>query len=691
VGLDPAALKELSAAARSVVDHDDAVGAELLVVKDHKTVLHEAFGFKDKESKAPMEPDTIFCIRSMTKPVAATAIQMLIDEGKIALSDRASQHLPAFRGTACEPITVEQLLTHRAGLPLSLINKPLTDYQGRADVVQQIAEQGPVLPIGGQFSYSDCGADSIGAIIDQVSGASAEEFIQHRILDPLGMRDTLTVVREGDPRRGRISNNYMGHRGDWTRYWSNIEPPIFPFLLTSQSLYSTPLDYARFVSLWLDGGVADGKRLLSPEAITRGLTSASGGVALPSEMTSTRLDYGQFWELSFNPSGEHELVAFGHGGSDGTAAWAFPKLNLIVCFFTQARLSTSPAEVEAVLDRRFAAPLVGKEPERPPPASEPRALDALLGVYWSADDGMYRAVSREDDKLMLEIPGVAYVELVPVATDQWAVRMARSQKLTFERDDQGVVVAINADTGSAQARLPRITETPGLPSVDELMKLHIAGHHAEKLDQLPPFRRTGTVDMPQRHLSGTIDSLVASPDRFRTQINLGASRQLGVLNGDRAWTANSGQPVKDLDPEATDQLGLDHPAALFGDLRPHYREIRVIAKTEDHGEPFYVLRAVPRHALPTAFIVNARTGLLAGQERLVRLPTLGVVGASVTYEDYRDVGGVQLPFRLSVEYATSLLGTTTIQFNAVDLSPEVPPHAFDRPEAVPAPMPEPHK
>lgn len=690
VGLEAAVVRELSGAAKSVVDHDDAVGAELLVVKDHKTVLDEAYGFKDKESKTPMEPGTIFCIRSMTKPVVGTAIQMLIEEGKIEAGARASTYLPAFRGTACEPITIEQLLTHRAGLPLSLINKALTEYSGRDEVVRQIAEQGPTLEIGKQFAYSDCGADTLGAVVDHVAGAPVDDFIQSRILDPLGMRDTLTVVREGDPRRPRISSNYMGHRGEWTRYWSNTDAPVFPFLLTSQSLYASPTDYARFLSLWMDGGVADGKRLLSEAAVKRGLTPAGGAPGLPTEMDSTTLDYGQLWMVYLNPEGEHELVAFGHGGSDGTAAWAFPKLNLIVCFFTQGRMSPAAAAVESVLDRRIATPLVGKKPEQAPAMNDPGALDALTGVYWSESDGMYRAVTRDGERLMLEIPGVAMVELAPESTDHWAVKMVRSQKLAFERDKGGAVVAIQADTGAKQARLPRVGPAADLPSVEEIMKLHVMAHHAEGLDHLPPFRRTGTVDMPQRHLKGKIDSLVACPDRFRSAIDMGVSQQLGVVNGDHAWAANSGQAVRDLPPGTADQLALDHPSALFGDLRPHYREIRVVGKAERNGEPVYVLRAVPRHALPTAMVISAKSGLLLEQERLVDLPGLGVVGVSVSYEDLREVGGVLMPFKLVAEYSNPLIGTTTIQFDTVDLRPGVPEGAFDKPQPIPAAGP-PHK
>jgi CubicO group peptidase (beta-lactamase class C family) len=93
VGLDSAGLEELAAFVRGLTDRGEVVGAELLLVFKDKTVLHRAFGWKDREEKVAMEPDTIFCVRSMTKPVAGTAVEILIDEKKLALSDKVAKHL----------------------------------------------------------------------------------------------------------------------------------------------------------------------------------------------------------------------------------------------------------------------------------------------------------------------------------------------------------------------------------------------------------------------------------------------------------------------------------------------------------------------------------------------------------------------------------------------------------------------
>ena len=121
VGLSEAAVAELARIVRDYVDEERIVGAELLVVKDGRTVLHEACGWKDREENVPMTIGTIFNIRSMTKPLTGAAAQTLIDEGRLALNEPVSDFLEGFASGPVSEITIEQLLTHRAGLPLSIL------------------------------------------------------------------------------------------------------------------------------------------------------------------------------------------------------------------------------------------------------------------------------------------------------------------------------------------------------------------------------------------------------------------------------------------------------------------------------------------------------------------------------------------------------------------------------------------
>lgn len=124
------------------------VGAELLVIKNRRTVLHEAFGWKDWETEEEMEPNTLFNIRSMTKPLVGTAIQLLVEEGHLAPDARVAEFLPAFDTEATGEISVEQLLTHGSGLPVSVAWDPENPPSSLQAHARAIAEAGPQVQPG---------------------------------------------------------------------------------------------------------------------------------------------------------------------------------------------------------------------------------------------------------------------------------------------------------------------------------------------------------------------------------------------------------------------------------------------------------------------------------------------------------------------------------------------------------------
>ena len=140
-GIPSASLEELSNIVQGYFDRDYIIGAELLVIKNRRTVFHETFGWKDREDKKTMERNTIFNVRSMTKPLTGAAIQILIDEGKLNLSDRVVDTIPGFSGNSEMDITIEQLLTHRSGLPLSTLTR-LDEFDDLYSMANSIGEKG---------------------------------------------------------------------------------------------------------------------------------------------------------------------------------------------------------------------------------------------------------------------------------------------------------------------------------------------------------------------------------------------------------------------------------------------------------------------------------------------------------------------------------------------------------------------
>ena len=329
-GVEPSRLAPFARALPAWVEAGEVVGAELLVVSRRKTVLHLTAGWKDRERRIPLRPETLFRIRSMTKPFTGTLALMLADEGLLDLAATVATWLPSFAHAASRPITVEQLLRHTAGFDHPGFPRPITHYVSLREAADAVGEAGPAAEPGSRYRYSDAGSACLGALVAEVGGGPLEELVRERILSPLGMEDTLCVLRHEEPRRLRVSCSYKLTDGRFEKYWDITQAPMLDYLAGAGGMYSTPRDFARFLACWMDGGSG----LVSPETAERALT-----VTPLSRDPTTHGAYGMHWYVYSEPDPEDESVlrVFGHDGSDGTWGMAIPKLDLMVLYFTQSR------------------------------------------------------------------------------------------------------------------------------------------------------------------------------------------------------------------------------------------------------------------------------------------------------------------------------------------------------------------
>ncbi|WP_020466798.1 serine hydrolase domain-containing protein [Singulisphaera acidiphila] len=458
-GVSAAAVRRVAGEVKEYVKNGTIVGGELLIIKNRKTILHEVYGERDREDKRVMERDTIFNVRSMTKPLTGVAVQMLADEGKLRLDDPVAKYLPGFDTDKSKAITIEQLLQHRSGLPLSIITVKMDQYSDLQAQAKAIGEKGPQFTPGEKFWYSDAGSDAAAAVVERISGTTIDRFVAERILQPLGMADTFYLSKAEDPRKKRVASLYFGSPGKWTRYWMPGGAPFYPFAWGSQTLYSTPADYARFLALWMDGGIASGKRLLSNEAIAHILTPVSPMKALgndgpyPCGFFGMKPHYGQM-SMLYAPGespARTEVRAFGHDGSDGTGAWAFPEENLIVCYFTQSRSQVSTIRLETtiqdVLLRRESADNV------------PDELKPLIGTYY-ANFGPFKntpfQVVFRCGKLALDIPSQLVFELSePDKEGRRQFVLTNATAVSFKKDSGGKVLALVLHESGMSFELPR--------------------------------------------------------------------------------------------------------------------------------------------------------------------------------------------------------------------------------------------
>jgi CubicO group peptidase (beta-lactamase class C family) len=324
-GLDPFVFEQFMTDAAWWGRQGRIVGAELLVIKNRRIVWHATVGWSDRERQVPLERNSIYRIRSMTKPFTGAAILILSEEGRLDLDDPVSRYLPSFDNARSRTITIRQLITHGAGFEQVAFPEGYWAQPDLRTAVDLIGEMGPPLPPGEGFSYSDHNSATLGAIVAELTGAPAEEFIRERILEPLGLRDTYAHFAPDSSWATRMNSTY-GTRtdGPLERYWDPTMEQQTPWFRASGGLYSTTLDYARWLAVWMDLGRYEGGRLLEESTVREALAEGySPG-------------YGMHWERFSEPDSTG-LPRFGHSGSDGTYAEAFPKQDVILLYFTQSR------------------------------------------------------------------------------------------------------------------------------------------------------------------------------------------------------------------------------------------------------------------------------------------------------------------------------------------------------------------
>ena len=209
VGMDPERLSRIQPIIQEAIDKKQIPGAVVLVVRQGKICFREAIGFRSLEpTSTPMTADTVFDLASLTKPVAtATALMILVEQGKLRLHDRVAEPLPEFGQNGKDKITVEQLLLHTSGL---MGDNPEGDYRdGLKKALEHIYQLSLQSEPGSKFRYSDVGYIMLGQLMEKLSGETLDGFTRRHIFEPLAMlaggsggpcRPVLHCRRPGDLR-----------------------------------------------------------------------------------------------------------------------------------------------------------------------------------------------------------------------------------------------------------------------------------------------------------------------------------------------------------------------------------------------------------------------------------------------------------------------------------------------------------
>ncbi len=325
------------------IDAGDLPGAVLLVGTKDEIKYHDAIGQANVDGKVTMQKTTLFRIASMTKPITAIAIMMLVDEGKLNVEDAVEKYLPEFKDQmmvaskdketttlkkAKRKITLRDLLTHTSGLagyPSGMADLYTKRNRTLSETTIAVSQLPLTYEPGTKWSYCNSGIDTLGRIVEVASGMSFENFLQTRIFDPLGMKDSTFYPNAAQVKTVAINYNKADGKlvvapNNLLDVMANPKHPV-----PAGGLYSTAADQAKLYQFMLRGGKVGDKELLSEKSLKQMTTTQTGDIKTG---FVDGMSWGFGWQVVAEPKGATESLSpgtYGHGGAFGTQGWIDPK------------------------------------------------------------------------------------------------------------------------------------------------------------------------------------------------------------------------------------------------------------------------------------------------------------------------------------------------------------------------------
>jgi CubicO group peptidase (beta-lactamase class C family) len=377
VGLSAERLERVTELMQRHIDAQTFSGAVTLIARNGRVAHLEAQGLMDVETKRPMQTDAVFRIMSMTKPVVGFSILMLVEEGKVRLTDPVGKFIPelqelavvvpnsdglvpasptgatvapmAFRTVPAErPITIRDLLTHTSGLmsggasAASAAELAIKPGETLADVLPRLRNVPLDFQPGTRWAYSaQFGFDVLARVVEVASGTRFDRFVEERIFAPLGMDDTYFYRTDGD---ARVATLYRSVDGKLRRH-PEQEFVNGAYFSGGGGLLSTAEDYLRFASMLLNGGQLDGKRLVGRRVVEL-MQSAFIPDSLPGRISGE--GYGLGVRVVTDAAARNTLLSdgsFGWSGAFNTHFFIEPKENIVAIFMTQVALLDARGEI----------------------------------------------------------------------------------------------------------------------------------------------------------------------------------------------------------------------------------------------------------------------------------------------------------------------------------------------------------
>ena len=358
-GFSADGLSAFRGAMRALVDDGKLAGVTALVARHGKVVSFDAYGVQSLETKEPVTRDTIFRIASMTKPIVGVAMMMLWEQGKWSLDDAVAAHIPEFAGlkvaapggavAQTKPMTMRQLMSHTAGFDVSAgYAKANLREAGLQGMIDKLAAMPLAFQPGTEWRYGPS-VDIQGYLVEKLSGQPLDVFLQSKIFEPLGMKDTGFWVDASKVNRLTGMFTYGPDKRIISAPAATAAPLSKPvFLSGSGGLVSTTGDYFRFAQMMLNRGKANGKRFLKASTVELMRTNvlAEGVMVGTSGPGQPGIGFGLDFAIIMDPAAAKTQEGRGSyywGGAFGTWFWIDPATDIVVVGMMQNLNGSSPA------------------------------------------------------------------------------------------------------------------------------------------------------------------------------------------------------------------------------------------------------------------------------------------------------------------------------------------------------------
>ena len=659
---DPA-LAKIRREIQAAMKRSAVQGMSLAIVKDGKVVFAEGFGLADVARRKKATPDTVYEIGSSTKAFTALLAAQAAQEGRLSLSDRPAKYLPAFRlkdKDADARITIEDMLSHRSGLP----RIDLAWYAGtgfsRDDLLQVAAQAEPTAPLGKAWQYQNLMYVFAGMIEEKVYGKPFDALLQDRFFGPLGMAHSASTYaatkREADlatgyPSRGAASGSLPLPLKEIDR------------AAPAGSVSSSVRDMAKYVTMLLADGEFEGRRLFAKEAVEE--------TRKPRIAMAPGQSYGLGWML-----GEFrgEKTVFHGGNIDGFTAMVslMPGKGIGVVALSNGDGAALPQQAATLVYEALGP----KEPATDAPAEKmEEAKESELGAYKMAAPPVEVDFSREGKTTTMTQNG-AKLPLTLIGPKRYTYEKLLT--ITFGGVDKDGKKTVSVEQGAARYTMTAVE--PYRSPIDAATLLAKAVEAQGGADAIRRHDRM-VVRYRTRMPSQAIEIYgiryrrdAASAADFSRLYALGRpfaesrSATDGVAEFD---VASFSAPTVKTGPEAADAL---LAASIEADLDPkrRYKALEVVREDKVGAEPVFVLqKTAPSGAKTLEFVSKKDYRILA------RESGSGASRRREAFSDFRNVDGLILPFRTETTTATGEKSTEEIL--GVRFDERVPEWPFRRP------------